>query len=97
MFALSGAMLAGDAARTALGNPETLLQPNRRRGACVPGSKVSLRQLLEHVDIQRLLSHELLQPLVLHLEALQPLRAPNKKRFWDAVVVDGVYGETFGQ
>ena len=25
------------------------------------------------------------------------LRAPNKKRFWDAVVVDGVYGETFGQ
>lgn len=24
----------------------------------------------------------------------QPLRAPNKKRFWDAVVVDGVYGET---
>ncbi len=25
------------------------------------------------------------------------LRAPNKKRVWDAVVVDGVYGETFGQ
>jgi DNA-binding beta-propeller fold protein YncE len=25
------------------------------------------------------------------------LRAPNKKRFWDAVVVDGVYGETSGQ
>jgi hypothetical protein len=25
------------------------------------------------------------------------LRAPNRKRFWDAVVVDGVYGETFGQ
>ena len=25
------------------------------------------------------------------------LRVPNKKRFWDAVVVDGVYGETFGQ
>jgi hypothetical protein len=25
------------------------------------------------------------------------LRAPNKKRFWDAVVVDGVHGETFGQ
>ncbi len=25
------------------------------------------------------------------------IRAPNKKRFWDAVVVDGVYGETFGQ
>jgi hypothetical protein len=22
------------------------------------------------------------------------LRAPNEKRFWDAVVVDGVYGET---
>jgi RHS repeat-associated protein len=27
----------------------------------------------------------------------QFLRAPNKKRFWDAVVVDGVYGETSGQ
>jgi hypothetical protein len=27
---------------------------------------------------------------------LTTLRAPNKKRFWDAVVVDGVYGETFG-
>jgi hypothetical protein len=25
------------------------------------------------------------------------LRAPNKKRVWDAVVVDGVYGETTGQ
>jgi hypothetical protein len=25
-----------------------------------------------------------------------PIRAPNRKRFWDAVVVDGVYGETFG-
>ena len=25
------------------------------------------------------------------------LRAPNRKRFWGAVVVDGVYGETFGQ
>jgi hypothetical protein len=25
------------------------------------------------------------------------LRASNKKRVWDAVVVDGVYGETFGQ
>ncbi|HEX4115381.1 MAG TPA: hypothetical protein VHY18_05850 [Solirubrobacteraceae bacterium] len=25
------------------------------------------------------------------------LRASNRKRFWDAVVVDGVYGETFGQ
>jgi hypothetical protein len=25
------------------------------------------------------------------------LRGPNRKRFWDAVVVDGVYGETFGQ
>ncbi len=25
------------------------------------------------------------------------LRAPNRKRFWDAVVVDGVYGETTGQ
>jgi hypothetical protein len=25
------------------------------------------------------------------------LRASNKKRFWDAVVVDGVHGETFGQ
>jgi hypothetical protein len=31
------------------------------------------------------------------LDAEQALRAPNKKRFWDAVVVDGVYGETFGQ
>jgi acyl-coenzyme A thioesterase PaaI-like protein len=28
---------------------------------------------------------------------VQFLRVPNKKRFWDAVVVDGVYGETFGQ
>jgi hypothetical protein len=28
--------------------------------------------------------------------ALAPLRVPNEKRFWDAVVVDGVYGETFG-
>jgi hypothetical protein len=27
----------------------------------------------------------------------ESLRAPNKKRFWDAVVVDGVYGETSGQ
>jgi hypothetical protein len=25
------------------------------------------------------------------------LRAPNKKRVWDAVAVDGGYGETFGQ
>jgi hypothetical protein len=25
------------------------------------------------------------------------LRAPNRKRVWGAVVVDGVYGETFGQ
>ena len=25
------------------------------------------------------------------------LGAPNGKRFWDAVVVDGVHGETFGQ
>jgi uncharacterized protein YjeT (DUF2065 family) len=25
------------------------------------------------------------------------LRAPNKKRFWDAVAVDGGYGKTFGQ
>ena len=25
------------------------------------------------------------------------LRAPNKKRFWDAAVVDGVHGETSGQ
>jgi hypothetical protein len=29
--------------------------------------------------------------------SLSALRVPNKKRFWDAVVVDGVYGETFGQ
>lgn len=28
---------------------------------------------------------------------LLALRAPNKKRFWDAVAVDGGYGETFGQ
>jgi hypothetical protein len=28
---------------------------------------------------------------------LDPLRVPNEKRVWDAVVVDGVYGETFGQ
>jgi hypothetical protein len=27
----------------------------------------------------------------------KPLRAPNKKRVWDAVAVDGGYGETFGQ
>jgi type I restriction enzyme M protein len=27
----------------------------------------------------------------------ETLRAPNKKRVWDAVAVDGVYGETFGQ
>jgi hypothetical protein len=38
-----------------------------------PGVKVSLRQLLEHVDIQRLLSNELLQPLVLTLQLLQAL------------------------
>jgi hypothetical protein len=25
------------------------------------------------------------------------VRVPNEKRVWDAVVVDGVYGETFGQ
>lgn len=25
------------------------------------------------------------------------LRAPNEKRFWGIVVVDGVYGETFGR
>jgi putative ABC transport system permease protein len=30
-------------------------------------------------------------------EKLGFLRAPNKKRVWDAVVVDGVYGETTGQ
>ena len=28
---------------------------------------------------------------------LLALRAPNKKRVWGIVVVDGVYGETFGQ
>jgi hypothetical protein len=28
---------------------------------------------------------------------IAPLRAPNKKRVWGAVVVDGVYGETTGQ
>jgi hypothetical protein len=36
-------------------------------------------------------------PLHTVIEAGACLRAPNKKRFWDAVVVDGVYGETSGQ
>jgi hypothetical protein len=58
-FALRGAVLAGDTASTALGNPETLLQLTNS-GVCVPGSKVSLRQLLEHVDVQRLISDQLL-------------------------------------
>jgi hypothetical protein len=40
--------------------PRNASAADRRRGVCVPGSKVSLRQLLEHVDVQRLLSHELL-------------------------------------
>jgi len=35
-----------------------------------PGSEFPFSQLLEHVDIQRLLSHELLQPLVPSLERL---------------------------
>ena len=34
----------------------------------------SRRQLLEHVDVQRLLGHDLLQALVLGLQRLQPLR-----------------------
>lgn len=38
-----------------------------------PGSEFPLRQLLEHVDIQRLLGDQLLQPLVLCLERLQAL------------------------
>ncbi len=38
------------------------------------GSDVSLRQLPEHVDIQGLIRDQLLQPNVLGLELLQPLR-----------------------
>src|SRR6476661_1822425 len=38
------------------------------------GSEVSLRQLLEHVDVERLIRDELLEPRVLAFEFLQPLR-----------------------
>jgi hypothetical protein len=61
------------------GAPRSAISPaETRHGVCVPGSKVSLRQLLEHVDVQRLLSHELLQPLVLDLEVWP--RRPSSRR-----------------
>jgi hypothetical protein len=46
-----------------------------RRQPCdgAPGLEVSLGQLLEHVNVQRLLGDELLQPLVLALELLRRL------------------------
>jgi len=38
-FALSGAVLASNAARPSLGNPETLLQPTNRAASAFRGQK----------------------------------------------------------
>src|SRR4029453_11584368 len=46
--------------------------PPRPCGAA-PGSEVSLGQLLEHVDVQRLVGHQPLEPGVLGLQLPQPL------------------------
>src|SRR6266496_2799507 len=48
--------------------------PVRRHHVDAPGSPVSPLQILEQRDVQRLLGHVLLQPAVLLLQSLQPLR-----------------------
>jgi len=49
------------------------LQPPDGSAPAPRGQKVSLRQLLELVDIQSVLSYQLLQSLILDLQALQVL------------------------
>src|SRR5579862_5741240 len=56
------------------GRPRSVPAGDRPPAGVAPGSEVSLRQLLEHVDVERLVSDELLQPRVLALEFLEPLR-----------------------
>ena len=56
---------------SAFGDPEPVAQHRRRRCVCGSGSEVSLGDLAEHVDVERLVRDQLLQPGV-----LQP-RAPS--------------------
>jgi hypothetical protein len=62
-----------DGAGAAFGYPEPVAQ--RRHGAAlaVRGSEVSRRDLLEHVDVEGLVGHQLLQPGVLGFEFFEPL------------------------
>ena len=68
----------GGAGRPTTRHARRSVTPNRSRRARRPagggpGSEVSPVQLLQHVDVERGVGHELLQPLVLLAEFLQPL------------------------
>src|SRR5438105_645064 len=54
--------------------PRTVHATRRWRRADGSGSEVSLGQLLEHVDVERLVRDQLLESCVLAFEFLQPLR-----------------------
>src|SRR3546814_8536571 len=58
----------------AVRRPRTGRTASRQLHACGSGSEVSLCQLLEHRLVELSFSEELLQPGVLALEPLEPLR-----------------------
>ena len=63
------------------GRPRSGPAGARRPCGGAPGSEVSLGQLLEQVDLQRLVGHQPLEPGVLGLQLLQPLgRRPSSRR-----------------
>jgi hypothetical protein len=72
--ALGGAVLADHRCRLVVGRPRTGRAACRRLRVCGSGSEFPRRDLLEHVDVERLVRDELLQAGVLRLELLQPLR-----------------------
>ena len=78
---LRGVGLAHDPARPAFAHPELLVEGPNGPPTAVTGSDVSPVKLPQHVDAERLVGDDLLEPRVLLLEFLQPpgvirLRAP---------------------
>src|SRR6185312_2579372 len=58
--------------RRGVQTPRTAHAVPQRHCACGSGSEVSRRNLLEHVDVEGLVSHQLLEPGVLGFELFEP-------------------------